>query len=80
MQDIITIRHATPDDAVDMWRLAGLDDRPLPSGDALLAFVNDELRALLPLANRRVLADPFHLTADVTDLLEMRAAQEPVAA
>lgn len=80
MQDIITIRQSTADDAVAMRRLADLDDRPLPRGDALLAFVNGELLAMRPLAGSRVLADPFHRTAEVADLLELRAAQEPVAA
>jgi hypothetical protein len=77
----ITIRH--PIEAVDqvnLSRLAQLDDQEVPAGDALLAYVGEELRAAMPLQERRVIADPFHLTGDVIELLRFRAQQERKAA
>jgi hypothetical protein len=77
MRDAITIRRSTDADSDDIFRLALLDDRAAPKGEAMLAFVNGELRAAMPIAKRdRVVADPFHPTADVVNLLEVRAAQE----
>jgi hypothetical protein len=72
----ITIRRSTQGDRAGIMRLAALDDRAVPAGDALLAFVGDELRAALSLCGGRIVADPFHLTQDIVDLLVLRAAQE----
>jgi hypothetical protein len=55
-------------------RLAALDGRPAPAGEALLAFVDGELRAALSLAGGDAVADPFHRTAELVDLLRYRAA------
>jgi hypothetical protein len=77
MRDAITIRRSTDADSDDIFRLALLDDRAAPKGEAMLAFVNGELRAAMPIAKRdRAVADPFHPTADVLNLLEVRAVQE----
>jgi hypothetical protein len=76
----ITIRHSSEVDRVSLARLAQLDDQDVPSGEALLAYVGEELRAAMPLRGRRVIADPFHLTGDVIELLRFRARQERKAA
>ena len=77
MRDAITIRRSTQADSADIFRLALLDSRAAPRGESVLAFVNGELRAAMPLGKRDgVVADPFHLTADVVRLLELRAGQE----
>jgi hypothetical protein len=77
MREQITIRHSTHADQAEIFRLALLDDRAAPAGDSLLAFVDGELRAAMPIGRRDgVVADPFHLTADLVDLLETRVAQE----
>ena len=77
MRDAITIRRSTEADSADIFRLALLDDRAAPKGETMLAFVDGELRAAMPLAKRDgVVADPFHLTADVVHLLHLRAEQE----
>jgi hypothetical protein len=77
MREAITIRRSTEADSDDIFRLALLDDRAAPKGETMLAFVNGELRAAMPVAKRDgVVADPFHLTADVVNLLELRAGQE----
>jgi hypothetical protein len=77
MRDAITIRRSTEADSDDIFRLALLDDRAAPRGETMLAFVNGELRAAMPIGRHDgVVADPFHLTADVVNLLELRAGQE----
>jgi hypothetical protein len=73
MNDTITIRRATEDDRPAILRLGELDDRPAPSAEALLAFVDGELRAALPLPGGDAIADPFHRTAELVDLLRLRA-------
>jgi hypothetical protein len=46
----ITIRLATPDDQLALYRLAALDSAPsLPTGRVLLAEVDGDLRAALSL-------------------------------
>jgi hypothetical protein len=74
--DAITIRRSTEGDRKALLRLAELDEAPRPAGEALLAFVGGELRAALPLERGSAVADPFHLTGDVIDLLRLRARQE----
>jgi hypothetical protein len=80
MTDAINIRRSTDADRSAIWRLAALDDRAAPRGEALLAFVDGELRAAVALERGRTVADPFHLTSDVLELLELRAEHERVAA
>jgi hypothetical protein len=75
MTDAIIIRRSTEDDRAAMLALAALDSRPAPAGEALLAFAGRELRAALPLNGGAPVADPFHPTAEVVDLLRLRAGQ-----
>ena len=53
MAPAITIRHSTHEDGPAVLRLAQLDDRPAPEGDALLAFVDGELAAARAAARQR---------------------------
>lgn len=81
MTDVITIRHSTEADRDAILRLAALDSRAAPHGEALVAYVGTELRAAMPLTRHAdPVADPFHLTGDVVELLRFRAAQEEMAA
>jgi hypothetical protein len=75
MQGPITIRASTDDDRAAIRTLAALDSRVAPAGDSLLAFAGTELRAALPLNGSAPLADPFHPTAEIVDLLRVRAKQ-----
>jgi hypothetical protein len=76
-REAITIRRSTEADRAEILRLAALDDRDAPAGDSLLAYVGGELRAAVPVGSRNgVVADPFHLTADLVELLEFRSRQE----
>lgn len=74
LTDAITIRPAGPTDRPALRRLAALDSASPPTGQVLLAEAGGELRAALPLGGGRPIADPFHRTADLVALLELRAA------
>lgn len=76
IQNSIVIRQASAADSEAIHRLADLDDRAMPRGEALLAFVDGELRAAVGRADGRVVADPFHLTADLVALVRARAEQQ----
>jgi hypothetical protein len=73
-EPIIIIRRSIDEDRPAVLELAALDSRPAPRGEALLVFVGTELRAALPLDGGEPLADPFHRTAELVDLLRLRAA------
>ena len=72
---VITIRRSADQDQRAIDRLAGLDSRQSPQGEALLAFEGEDLVAALPLDGGEAIADPFQHTAEVVDLLRLRAAQ-----
>ena len=79
MHEPITITHSVDQDADAIRRLALLDDRRAPHGPALLAYVGGELRAAVGLLDGQVVADPFHLTADIVELLRAEARFEEAA-
>jgi hypothetical protein len=71
----ITIRPEYPDDELALIRLATLDSTDgTPAGPLLLAEVDGELRAALSLRDGRAIADPFHRTAALVDLLRRHAS------
>jgi hypothetical protein len=47
----------------------------VPSGRALVAEVDGELWAALPLATGKMLVDPFRPSSEVQQLLSLRATQ-----
>ena len=71
----IAVRRATDSDRDVLERLAALDDAPVPSGDVLIASVDDEPQAAIAVASGVSVADPFRPTADLVELLELRAAR-----
>jgi hypothetical protein len=71
----VTIRVAAPADAGALARLAELDSRTAPAGYVLVAEVDGVLRAAVPVGGGESVADPFHPTAALTSLLELRARQ-----
>jgi hypothetical protein len=77
MQRAITIRHSTLGDQAALSRLAALDDRPPIEGDALLGFVNGELKAAVALPDGQAVADPFARTASLVQLLRHQLTLEP---
>jgi hypothetical protein len=82
----VTIRPASADDDAELERLAQLDSaRPIRAGDSgfrsrnagliLVGKVGDELRAAYSVTERRAIANPFRRTAELVELLEVRAKQ-----
>lgn len=71
----IAIRPAVDEDHAAVRRLAALDSAPMPTGPLLLGVVDGEIRSAAPLTGGHVVADPFHATAEVVDLLRIRAAR-----
>jgi hypothetical protein len=71
----VTVRHFAERDINAIRWLAALDDKPLPTGGVLVAEMDGELVAALPLDGGQALADPFKPTADIVELLRMRARQ-----
>jgi hypothetical protein len=74
----ITIRNSRPTDAAAIRRLAALDSRPVPTGDALVAEVGGEIVAVRSATG--AVADPFRPTADVVELLDVRMRSAASAA
>jgi hypothetical protein len=68
----ITIAHSSDADTAQIRRLALLDDRRPPHGPALLAYVDGELRAAVAVSDGYAVADPFHRTAELVELLRVR--------
>lgn len=74
----ITIRQSVHSDSQAIERVAALDSGTVPAGRTLVALEDGEVRAVLPLDGGRPLADPFHHTAELVELL--RAAVMPCKA
>lgn len=77
LQSPVSIRAARPGDEAALRRLAQLDgvigELPLPR--LLVAEVEEEILAALPLAGGRGVSDPFRPTAPLLAMLELRAGQ-----
>ena len=71
----ITVRPATYADSRALLRLAALDSARVPDGRLVVAEIAGELVAAVPVAGGRAIADPFHRTAALVEMLELRAAQ-----
>ena len=67
----ITIRTAREADAAALHRLAALDSSHVPAGDLFVAEVGGALVAAA--STSAVIADPFRPTADIVELLRLRA-------
>ncbi len=79
MNEQLTIQHSPDADTAPVWRLAALDDRRPPHGPALLAYVDGELRAVVGLLDGHAVADPFHRTDHIVELLRLEARLEQAA-
>ncbi len=71
----VTIRYAFPDDEPSLRRLAVLDSAVMPPAPMLVAEVEGRLRAAFSLATGETIADPFHPTTGLIELLGARAGQ-----
>jgi hypothetical protein len=70
-----TVRALSAHDREAVRVLAALDGRQLPDGPALVAEVDHEVLAALPLGGGKALADPFKPTAHLVEMLELCARQ-----
>lgn len=76
----IVIRHAGPADEPALRRLAQLADRRVPDGPLLVAESDGALIAAAPVGGGPAISDPFRVSLDVVELLELRSQQLRVAA
>jgi len=74
-EESVALRLCSVHDDAALERLALLEGRPVPRGRFVLAEVDGELVAALPLRGGQPLTDPFRPTAHLLPLLRMRAAQ-----
>jgi hypothetical protein len=71
----ITVRYSVASDLSELARLAALDSASPPRGPALIAEADSRMLAALPLGAGRPIADPFEPTAEILELLRLRAEQ-----
>ena len=71
--DTVTLRLADATDAAELRRLAQVDSRRLPPGPHLVAIRDGRFDAAISLSTRELIADPFHRTAELCELLRCHA-------
>jgi hypothetical protein len=71
----LTLRLATGADRAALARLADLEQTSAPAEPVLLGVVMARPIAALSLSDGRVIADPFAPTAELVELLRLRACQ-----
>ena len=71
----VTLRLCTVQDDPALERLAQLESRALPGGRFVVAEVDGELVAAVPVSGGAPFADPFRKTGHVIPLLRARARQ-----
>jgi hypothetical protein len=74
-EETVTFRVSRVSDDLSLARLAALEARAVPRGRQLLAEVDGEVIAALPLVGGAFLGDPFRATAHLLPLMRPRAAQ-----
>ena len=74
-EEAVALRLCSVNDDEALERLALLDGRPVPRGRVVLAEVDGDIVAALPLGGGAALTDPFRPTAHLLPLLRLRAAQ-----
>ena len=68
------IRLATAEDAATLTRLAHVDSQRPLGGDVLVGEIDGKVSAAISLSDNRVISDPFQHTAQITQLLRLRAS------
>ena len=74
-EQAVTLRLYSAEDHDPLARLAALDSSKPPHQPVVVAEVAGELRAALSLNDGSLVADPFHLTGGVADLLRAYARE-----
>ncbi|MDQ2675663.1 MAG: hypothetical protein M3Y34_02550 [Actinomycetota bacterium] len=70
----ITIRTARDEDMASLARVAARDTHAMPQGRLLVATVGTDVRAAISLDDGAIVADPFHRTAELVEMLKIRTA------
>jgi hypothetical protein len=68
------VRLATEEDARALSKLAQLDSQRPLGGQILIGELDGHAAAAISLADNRVVSDPFKATAQIAQMLRMRAA------
>ena len=76
----IVIRLARPADGPALDRLQDLADRRLPDAPLLVAEADGELVAAAAVSGGAAVTNPFRVTLDVVELLDLRSSQLRAAA
>jgi hypothetical protein len=76
----LVLRRAAGQDSAAITRLAQLDAAPRPSGPMLVAELDEEIVAAVPVDGGRAIADPFRPTAELVELLRLHATPTPAPA
>ena len=71
----VVLRRSVAQDAAALARLAQLDGAPRPVGAVLVAELDGEIVAAVPVDGGRAIADPFRPTAELVELLRARTRQ-----
>lgn len=71
----VTIRRLDAADSAEVMRLAQRDTAPVPDGALLGAEAEGRLLAAISTATGAVIADPFAPTAEIVEVLRLRATQ-----
>jgi hypothetical protein len=71
------IRGATRADRGALKRLAELDSSKAPEEPVLVAEVDGQLRAAISTVDGHLIADPWHVTTDLVEVLGIRAGLRP---
>jgi hypothetical protein len=74
-QEAVTIRLAAADDGHELDILARVHGARVPLGPSLIAELGGRPVAAMSLRDREVIVDPGERTADVVELLRLRATQ-----
>ena len=73
--DEVMVRLARSSDSRQLLALAALDSARAPEGTTLVAVIEGRIVAAVPLDGGRAIADPFRRTAQLVQMLQLRAAQ-----
>jgi hypothetical protein len=71
----LVLRRSGSQDAASLTRLAQLDSAPRPSGEMLVAELDEQIVAAVPFDGGRAIADPFRPTAELVELLRAQVGQ-----
>ena len=69
----IVIHAARAEDMSEIARVAGRDTEEIPVAPLLVAKVGSDVRAAISLTDGTVVADPFHRTFELVEMLRIRA-------